>query len=196
MPSPEIADTIRRLLRTDPARTLALAHSLRAPDRSFESTVAGTSMGPALGPGSRIRVALVDRDRYETGEVVAYLAGSQVVVHRVAHRGRAAAARGYLITRGDAALVPDAPVDHVRILGPVIGVWRPGGWMPPGGPPPRSLGAKLARGLTLAVAVGALYLSPRVTARTLSALHRTAGSLRAALTRGGGGPAPSPPECP
>lgn len=196
MPSPELADAVGRLLRTDPARTLALARSLRAPDRSFESTVAGMSMGPALGPGSRIRIALVDRDRYESGEVVAYLAGSQVVVHRVAHRGRAAAARGYLITRGDAALVPDPPVDHDRILGPVTGVWRPGGWMPLGGPPPRSLRAKLARGVSLAVAVGALYLSPRVTSRALSALHRTAGSIRAALARGGGRSAPSPPESP
>jgi hypothetical protein len=130
-PPPEIFDAIGRLLRADPARTLAVAQSLRAPGRSFESTVTGMSMGPGLGPGSRIRVALVHRAVYEAGEVVAYLAGDQVIVHRVVHRGRAAAARGYLITRGDATLVPDPPVDHARILGPVTGVWRVGGWMPP-----------------------------------------------------------------
>lgn len=191
MPSPEIADTIGRMLRADPARTLAVARSLRSPDRSFESTVTGTSMGPGLGPGSRIRIALTHRARYEIGEVVAYLADRQVVVHRVVHRGRAAAARGYVITRGDATVVPDPPVDHGRILGSVTGVWRAGGWTPLGGPPPRSPRAKLACGLSLAMAMGALYLSPRVTARALTALHRAAGGLRAALARRR---APSPPR--
>jgi len=193
-PPPEILDAIGRLLRADPARTLAVAQSLRAPGRSFESTVTGMSMGSVLGSGSRIRIALVHRDRYEAGEVVAYLADGQVIVHRVVHRGRAAAARGYLITQGDATLVPDPPVDHGRILGPVTGVWRAGGWVPPSGPPRRPLRAKLARALSLATAVGALYVSPRATARALTALHRTAGALRAARARSGRRRAPGPPE--
>jgi hypothetical protein len=193
-PPPEILDAIGRLLRADPARTLAVAQSLRAPGRSFESTVTGTSMGPGLGPGSRIRVALVHRARYEAGEVVAYVSGGQVVVHRVAHRGRAAAARGYLITRGDATLVPDPPVDHGRILGPVTGVWRAAGWMSPSGPPRRSLRAKVACALSLAAAMGALYVSPRATARAVAGLHRAAGALRAALARSGRRQAPRPPE--
>jgi hypothetical protein len=189
-----MVDAIGRLLRADPARTLAVARSLRAPDRSLESTVMGMSMEPGLGPGSRIRIALIPQDRHEAGEVVAYVADGQVVVHRVAHRGRAAAARGYLITRGDATLVPDPPVDHGRILGTVTGVWRAARWMPPNGPPRRSLRARLARALSLAVAIGALYVSPRAAASALTALHRTAGALRAALARGGSRRAPRPPE--
>jgi hypothetical protein len=193
-PSPEIAEAIGRLLRADPARTLAVAQSLRGPGRSVESTVTGMSMGPGLGPGSRIRIALMHRARYEAGEVVAYLAGNQVVVHRVAHRGRAAAASGYVVTRGDATLVPDPPVERGRILGPVTGVWRSGGWVPPAGPPPRSPAAKLARTLSLATAIGALYVSPRVTASALTALHRAAGALRVALARSRRRRSPRPPE--
>ncbi len=193
-PSPDLVDAIGRMLRADPARTLAVAENLRAPDRWFESTLTGMSMGAGLGPGSRIRVALVHRARYEAGEVVAYQAGNQVIVHRVVHRGRAAAALGHLITRGDATLVPDPPVAHGRILGPVTGVWRAGGWMPLGGPPRRALRARLACALLSAVASGALYLSPRATAHALIALHRSVGALRAALGRSPRRPAPSPPE--
>jgi hypothetical protein len=184
-PSLEIADAVGRLLRADPARTLAVAQSLRGPGRWVESTVSGMSMGPGLGPGSRIRIALVHRARYEVGEVVACLTGDQVVVHRVAHRGRAGAARGHLIIRGDATLVPDPPVEHDRVLGPVTGVWCAGEWVPPGGPLRRSSRARMARALLLATAVGGLYVSPSVTASVLTALHWAAGRLLAAMVRGG-----------
>ena len=43
--------------------------------------------------------------------------------------GRGGAARGRLLTRGDAALVPDPPVDERRVLGAVTGVARDGGWV-------------------------------------------------------------------
>lgn len=195
-PPPEVVEAIGRLLRADPARAIALADGLRAPGRWVESTVAGASMGPGLRPGARIRIALIQRAGYQAGEVVAYLADGQVVVHRVAHRGRGAAARGYLLTRGDATIVPDPPVDHGRVLGPVTGVWSAGGWEPPAGPPRRSRRARAARALTLAAAVGALYLSPRATARALAALHRVAGAIRTALARGGPPRVPSPPRSP
>ena len=199
-PSPEIVDAVGKLLRADPARRITVARNLRAPGRSFESTVTGTSMGSGLGPGSRIRVALVHRDRYEAREVVAFVSGDQVIVHRVAHRGRAGRALGYFITVGDATLVPDPPVDHGRILGSVTGVWFAGGWVPPRDPPRRSLRATVARSLSLTVAVGALYVSPRFTASALTHLHRVVGALRAAVVRRGQrrapGPARPPGGCP
>lgn len=183
MPSPEIVDAIGRLLRADAARTLAVVESLRSPGRSLESTLTGMSMGPGLPPGSRIRIALIHRARYDPGEIVAYLARNQVVVHRVAHRGRVAAASGYLLTRGDATLVPDPPVEPGQVLGPVTGVWCGGAWMPPGGPPPRSPWARLARRLLMAAAIGGLYVSPRGTASALEVLHRAVGALQAARAR-------------
>jgi len=193
IPSPEIVEAVGGLLRADPARTLAVAESLRAPGRTYESTVTGMSMGPGLPPGSRIRVALVPDASFEVGEVVAFVAGERIVVHRVAYRGRAAAARGHLVTLGDATLVPDPPVATRQVHGAVTGVWRPGGWVPPAGPPRRSLPARAVRALSLALAVGALQVSPRATARVMTGLHRAAAALRTARVGGRERRSPGPP---
>ena len=182
-PSPDVVAAVGRLLTVDPSRTIAVARTLSGPDRTVESTVSGTSMGSGLPPGSRIRIALARRDRFEAGEVVAYVVGSQLVVHRVVHRGRALAARGYLITCGDATLVPDPPVDQGHVLGSVTGVWRGGAWAPLAAPAARTLHARMARGLCASLAVGGLYVSPRATARALRALFRAARAVQASRAR-------------
>lgn len=186
---PDVVDAIGHLLRADPARTLAIAHSLRAPHRCIESTVVGSSMGRALPSGSRIRVALVHRDRYERGELVAYLASGRLIVHRLVHRGRCGAARGWLLARGDATQVPDPPVAHEHVLGPLTGVWRNGEWAAADGPMRQSWSGRTLCALVAAVAVGALYVSPRAAARLLVALHRGAAWLRSAAI---GGPRQEP----
>ena len=196
MPRPELIDAVGSLLQADPARIVALASSLRAPNRSIESTVEGMSMGQGLPPGSRIRIELIERAQYDTGEVVAYLFDGQVIVHRVVHRGRIGVAAGHVLTRGDATLVPDPPVEHARILGPVKGVWREGRWMELSGPPRRSLRARAASSLLLIAATGALYLSPRATASMLIVLNRAARGLRVALARRFRPHAPVPPATP
>jgi len=178
---PELVEVIGKMLRSDPQRRLAVADSLRGSGRWIESTVSGASMGPGLPSGARIRIALVPRTRYDAGEVVAYLAGDQVIVHRVVHCGRAGAARGHLIARGDATLVPDPPVPQAHVLGPVDGVRCAGHWTPPAGPPPRSAHARLVRALLAAVSTAGLYLSPHVTASALVVVHRAAGRLRGAI---------------
>jgi len=183
-PRPEVAEAVDTLLRADPARIVALVASLRGPDRLLESTVAGMSMGQGLPAGSRIRIAFMDRARYDVGEVVAFLGGNQVTVHRVVHRGRAGAAAGQVLTRGDAPLVPDPPVEQERILGPVTAVWREDRWTELSGAARRSFRARIVAWLVLQAAIGTLYLSPRATAGVLTLLGRAERALRFAMARG------------
>jgi hypothetical protein len=192
----ELIDAVGNLLQADPARIVALASSLRAPNRSLESTVQGMSMGGGLPPGSRIRIELIERTRYESGEVVAFVFDGEVIVHRVVHRGRIGVAAGHVLTRGDATLVPDPPVEHGWILGRVKEVWREGRWTELSGPPRRSLRARLASSLLLIAATGTLYLSPHATASMLIVLKRLARARRAILARGFRSHAPVPPETP
>jgi hypothetical protein len=180
IPDPELVSAIGRMLRSDPQRALAVADTLRGPERWIESTVSGWSMGPSLPPGSRIRIALAPHGHHEAGEVIAYLSDDQVIVHRVVHHGRAGAARGHLIARGDAAVVPDPPVELAHVLGAVTGVWRAEQWVPLSGPTRRSAQVSLARSMLSALAIAGLYVSPDATARALVALYRRAGMQRAA----------------
>jgi len=140
-------------------------------------------MGRGLPPMSRIRIALIHRAQYEIGEVVAFLDGHQVIVHRVVHRGRFGAAAGHLLTRGDATLVPDPPVSRERILGPVTEVWVAGDWGPPRAAPRRSLRARVVSSILLGAAIGMMTASPRVTGALLVFLARAARDIRRALNR-------------
>ena len=166
------------LIMTDPARIIAVAQSLRGPDRSIESTVTGMSMGAGLPPGSTIRIDLVERDRYEIGEIVAYVHGKKVVVHRVVHRGTVGRAVGLLLTRGDAPLVPDPPVPHGNVLGPVSAVWNDGNWVRPAIPRMRALPARAVMALMLGASIAMLYMSPRATAALLKLFYRSERALR------------------
>jgi hypothetical protein len=140
-------------------------------------------MGRSLPPKSRIRIALIRRERYETGEVVAFLDENLTIVHRVVHRGHLGAAAGYLLTRGDATLVPDPPVNHQRILGPVTGVWVDGRWTPPCAPPRRSLRARVVSSVATHAAAWLMVASPRATRVVLIFLARAARDIRRALNR-------------
>ena len=191
-PSADLAQAVGALLLADPTRITALVSSLRAPGRSIESTVEGMSMGRSLPPGSRIRIQLIDRERYDAGCVIAFLAGKRVVVHRVMYRGIGAAA-SHVLTRGDAPLVPDPPVPHSQILGLVTGVWKDGHWMNLPDAPQRSLKARIASSFLLLVAKGLLNLSPRVTTDALLFLHRMERVLRRVRMRGSRQRRPLPP---
>jgi hypothetical protein len=173
---------VAAFFRDDPARILAVASTLRGPDRSVESTIEGKSMGRTLPPGSRIRIELVDRSRYEVGEVVAFLARGKVVVHRVVHQGQRGAARGRLLTRGDASLVPDPTVDAGNILGAVTAVHREGRWSPLDRRPRRSFPASVVASLVQVVVARVLQASPRAADAVVGLLHR---GLHACLRHAG-----------
>jgi signal peptidase I len=183
-PPRELAEAVATLLEADPARIVALASSLRGPNRVIESTVVGTSMGEGLRPGSRIRIELRERPHPGVGEVIAFLTADQVIVHRVVHRGRGGAGAGHLLTRGDAVLVPDPPLPHGRVIGPVTAVWCHDRWTPLEPPRRWPVHARIASRLALWVAVGSVYLSPRVAGSVLAVLHRAERGLRLARAWG------------
>ena len=170
---PDLAAAVASLLRDDQERILALAASLRAPNRVVESTVKGVSMGSGLPPESRIRIDMSHHQRFEIGAVVAFVGGNQVIVHRVVHNGR-----DHLLTRGDARLVPDPPVRQDQVLGPVTAVIRNGSWMELDLPRKRSLRSRICASAILRIAAAMLRVSPTVTGMLLRSLHRLEGRFR------------------
>src|SRR5262252_6510823 len=84
-----------------------------------ESELRGESMGLAIPNGSRIRIVYSEGVTWRKGQVVAFLAGSRVMVHRVLHVGRRGPARRFLITQGDGNWICDPPVALDTIAGRV-----------------------------------------------------------------------------
>lgn len=82
-----------------------------------ESELRGASMGLAIPNGSRIRIVYNEGVKWREGQVVAFLAGSRVMVHRVMHVGRRGRARQFLITHGDGNWICDPPVGLDTIAG-------------------------------------------------------------------------------
>ena len=103
--------------------TLAAVASLwRKTGRELRARFGGTSMEPALPPGTE--VVLRCGETGGPGHVIAFLAEGRLVVHRVVAR---AADGSWTLTRGDARILPDMPIrDPEAVLGRVTGVWREG----------------------------------------------------------------------
>ncbi len=99
----------------------------RRGEDAVESKVAGSSMGESIPNGARIRI---DRGAkaVEVGTVIAFVAGGKTFVHRVRWRGRVSGARDWLITQGDALLLPDLPVPLHAVLGRVAAMQCGAGW--------------------------------------------------------------------
>jgi hypothetical protein len=173
---------VSRFFRQDPARILVVASSLRAPERVIESTVLGMSMGRTIPAGSRIRIELGEQRRHPPGEVVAFVAGPHIVVHRLLRRVRRRG-RGYLLTQGDAALVLDPPIAEDRVLGPVTAVLRAHGWTPTGPPPDFVASTRLLRWLLAVAAQSLLHVHPRAAAIFITSLHGTVAVFRRGVRR-------------
>src|SRR5688500_15143827 len=141
---------------------------------TFESRVCGGSMGAAIPDGARIRVVATGRS--ERGEIVAFVAAGKTFVHRV--RWRARLARGWMITQGDAVLLPDPPVDRQAVLGQVQAVQSDAAWQPPPEPEPLPRRDRALSLLVLLACVVLLELHPR-------SAQRLIGWLRAAESRRG-----------
>jgi len=85
-----------------------------------ESELRGASMEPAIPAGSRVRITPHDDERLRVGQVVVFVAGSRVMVHRIVHVGARGAARAFVITQGDGNWLCDPPVERARIAGEVV----------------------------------------------------------------------------
>jgi hypothetical protein len=93
-----------------------------------ESELRGTSMGLTIPSGSPIRIVHVEEGAWRPGQVIAFLAGSRVVVHRVIHVGKRGRARMFLITQGDGNWMCDPPVGLDTIAGLVEEFCIDGKW--------------------------------------------------------------------
>ncbi len=135
----------------DGEHVLAAAEIWRRGGRQIDARFGGTSMLPSIGPGEPVRIAC--GGAVAMGDVAVLLEARGVLVHRV---GACDARRGWILTRGDACLLPDLPAPMDRVLGRLCGVQR-GGLLAAIGPPPDSA----ARRAFLAVCLGSLRVSPR-----------------------------------
>jgi hypothetical protein len=123
--------TVGSMLRSDAKQVFAFVSEHREQLETIDITLGGGSMSPAIPKGSRIRIRLNYKGNYEPGQVVAFLYQSRIMVHRIRYSGRRDKAKHYLLTQGDAMLLPDNPVHVGSLLGPVIAFQKDGHWVAP-----------------------------------------------------------------
>jgi hypothetical protein len=140
----------------------AVALLWKASRRELTCRFGGTSMLPALPPQSEVRLRCGEDGG--TGDVVAFLDEGRVVVHRIV----AVSPRGWVLTRGDARLLPDHVIrDRGELMGRVVAVRRGDTFVDT--PPAR---ASLARALVLWPLALALRLSPSAGTALIAVLVR------------------------
>ena len=110
------------------AQDLHMVRMLLDSGKQIESVVSGGSMERAVPLGSRIRIRRCDERVRSRGQVVAFLAGERIVVHRIVHAGVRGPARQFLITQGDADWLCDPPVSIDLVAGCVDEVSIDGQW--------------------------------------------------------------------
>lgn len=105
--------------------------------------VSGTSMLPTLSPGDAVQVRL-GGTRRRLGDILVFVQGDSVVVHRYLGPARDRGGRLCLRTRGDGRCVLDSPLPPQDLIGRVEAVRREGAWF--------DLDGTRARGYAAAVA--------------------------------------------
>jgi hypothetical protein len=153
-----------------PEQLAAVADIWTRGGREIVVRLTGRSMEPAIPSGTEVRIRCGESGG--VGDIVACREGAGVRVHRVVARSP----RGWLLTRGDARWVPDAPLPaDSLVLGRVVAVRRGEAFEPP--PAPR---ASPLRRASLWPLVAALRAHPRAGAALVGALiHARRLALRA-----------------
>lgn len=146
----------------DADRILTVASGFREAQGVLECHLRGGSMGRAIPAFSRIRIRFSNQKSYRIGQVVAFLVGTRIMVHRVVYHGHRGCAKNYLITQGDAMLLPDPPVNVRDVLGPVVEFQFDGGWNPPETPPTQPLNRRFLSFVLLTIVGGILEINVRL----------------------------------
>jgi len=149
---------IGSFFRDNPDRILAMVSGFRGTNRVIESKVIGESMAGSIPSGSLIHIRFDRNDSHGPGQVVAFLVGTRIIVHRVVYRGRFRRARNYVIAQGDNRLLPDPPVDLTATLGSVTEVQCEGVWRPVPNAPARSLKRRLISACLLSIIIPLLEI--------------------------------------
>jgi hypothetical protein len=102
---------------------LAFGGVLARSGKAIEVEISGTSMGSTLPSGCRIRIRQLSVEEYHSGQVVAFVAGSAFIAHRIVYRSRHG-----VLTRGDSQSWCDLPVPASAILGVVSACLVDGEW--------------------------------------------------------------------
>jgi hypothetical protein len=147
----------------------AVASLWRKTGRQLRARFGGSSMRPALPPGTEVLLRCGEEGA--PGDVIAFLAGGRLVVHRIVAR---APDGSWTLTCGDARVLPDVPIlDPDAILGRVAGLWRGASLeeVPAGRD---SVPRRFVRGLFSAV----LRASPRAGVAALRGLHMATRLMR------------------
>jgi hypothetical protein len=140
----------------------AVASLWRKTGRELRARFGGSSMLPALAPGTEVLLRCGEAGG--PGDVIAFLAAGRLVVHRVVARAPDGA---WTLTRGDARVLPDVPIrDPDAILGRVAGVWRDGALETV----PVALDSA-ARRLSIRLWSAVLRISPGAGAAALRSMH-------------------------
>lgn len=160
------------------AELSAVAQLWKRERRELLCRFGGTSMSPAIAHQAEVRL-LCGAPSVARGDVVAFLDEGRVIVHRVV----AALPGGGLLTRGDARLLPDRPLqDAGQVMGRVEAVRHGEHFVEV-----PTVRGSIAQALVLWALVRALRLSPAAGARLIDLLLRVRrrGQGLAARLRGG-----------
>jgi hypothetical protein len=141
-----------------------------APIGPVESEVSGVSMGDVIPHGARIRIAALDAGFCSRLTVVAYIADGRTVVHRVRWARGWGRGRDFLITQGDAMLLPDIPVNRSAVLGTVLAVESNGTWQPLASRPAAPRRERILSFAVLLCAAVLLEIDPRLASWFLAKL--------------------------
>jgi len=153
-----------------------VARLWKANRRELTCRFGGTSMMPAVPPQAEVRLRCGEKGG--TGDVVAFLDEGRVMVHRIV----ALSPGGWLLTRGDARLLPDHPIrDVAKVMGRVVAV-RQGEAFVDLPPAP----ASFARALVLWPLVQLLHQNPVAGAGVIATLLRARRAAQAVRARLGG----------